>query len=141
MVDRDEVIKSLGKTNEEIEAILKINATIEKSYEKSNEADKKKDREFQLQLFEVQRAYDTLNSILTVVMAVSYSYVVATITIGLTVNLPMFTQIGLFAVGIVAISIGALSSYLLIRHHKSIPDKLANIRKQFIENNEQKDKQ
>ena len=74
-------------------------------------------------------------------MAVGYSYIIAITTILLTFSLSELVHIYLYVLGGFALSIASGSSYLLIRHHKSIPKKLANIRREFIENNEQKDKQ
>jgi hypothetical protein len=133
--------KELKKFDKDLDVLIAIKEKIETAFCKSKETEKNQEREFQLQMFEVQRGYDTINSVLTVVMAVGYSFIVAITTILFAVSLPQFAQTVLIVAEVVAVSLSALSSYLLVRYHKSVPNKLANIRRQFIEKNEQKDKQ
>ncbi len=140
MADSD-LEKAVEKISKDIDTLMALREKLETAFGKSKEADKNEDREFQLGMFEVQRGYDTLNSVLTVVMAVAYSYIIAITTILFTVTLSQFAQTYLFVVEAIAIIIAAGSSYLLMRYHKSVPKKLEGIRSQFIKNNKQKDKQ
>ena len=57
--DKDDVVKSLERLNEELKAFKNVNETIEEIYVKSKE-NKIEDRKFQLQMFEVQRGYDDM---------------------------------------------------------------------------------
>ncbi len=59
---------------------------------KSTKSQLNEDREFQLRLLEIQRSYDTFNSFLTTVQAVVYSFVIAIISIILTVKLSTLLQ-------------------------------------------------
>ena len=90
------------------------------------------DREFQLRLLEIQRGYDTFNAFLTTVQAVIYSFVIAIISIIITVKLSNFVQTILVIALIVDLIVGVISTILLIVFHKrTVQKQVDSLRQEF----------
>jgi len=91
------------------------------------------DREFQLRLLEIQRGYDTFNAFLTTVQAVIYSFVIAIISIIITVKLSNFVQTILVIALIVDLIVGVISTILLIVFHKrTVQKQIDSLRQEFV---------
>jgi cytochrome c biogenesis protein CcdA len=97
------------------------------------EIEKIEDREFQIEMLEYQKNYDTLNSVLTVTIAVGFSLALTIAAISYTsIGQPLRNYLTLISLGGVAVS--AFSTWLLIRFHKKIfPKSLESIRRKFLE--------
>lgn len=130
--DKTDITKSLDKLNEELKAFKNVNNTIEEISGNSKENEKIEDREFQLKILEYQRDYDTLNSVLTVIIAVGFSLAIAIIAIAYTsIGQPLRVYLAYTTIGAVAIS--ALSTGVLVYFHKCIfPKSLQDIRDKFL---------
>jgi hypothetical protein len=138
---KTERTKSFEQLNDELIALKNVNTTIEQICAELKETEKNKDREFQLRIFELQKEYDTINSFLPVAIAIGLSYVVAIVTILLTVpSLPKFASDFLGVIGIITLIIVIAILCKFRQYHKSIPSKLGEIRRDFIQNKEHETK-
>jgi hypothetical protein len=100
---------------------------------KSTRFNLNEDREFQLRLLEIQRSYDTFNAFLTTVQAVIYSFVIAIISIIITVKLSNFVQTMLVIALIVDLIVGVVSTVLLIFFHKrTVQKQIDSLRQEFV---------
>jgi membrane protein YdbS with pleckstrin-like domain len=98
----------------------------------SRNPEKNEDREFQLQMLEVQRASETINSVFTVIMSISYSWSGTMYALTFAVSEPLKSI--LLVSAIVAVTTAIITSYLLYRFHRySLPRKIQKIRKRFVE--------
>jgi hypothetical protein len=84
-------------------------------------------------LLEIQRSYDTFNAFLTTVQAVIYSFVIAIISIIITVKLSNFVQTMLVIALIVDLIVGVISTVLLIFFHKrTVQKQIDSLRQEFV---------
>lgn len=135
-MSESEVEKQLKSFDKELDAFIAIKEKIERSFCKPKD-NTSEERDFQLRMFDLQRKYDSLNSLLTVTIAVGFSYVIAVATILLTVpSFPQFVVTYLLELGVSAVVIVAFALGYLLYYHKTFSNKLATIRSQFIENDE-----
>ncbi|MCW4019317.1 MAG: YebO family protein [Candidatus Bathyarchaeota archaeon] len=99
------------------------------------DAKRNNEREFQLQMFEAQRDYGTVNSILTVIIAVSFSLTTTVIAISYT-NISQELRIFLAYMILPILAITAGTTMWLVLYHKVwLPNKaLAKLRKTYVDN-------
>ena len=84
-------------------------------------------------MLEIQRSYDTFNAFLTTVQAVIYSFVIAIISIIITVKLSNFVQTMLVVALIVDLIVGVISTVLLIFFHKrTVQKQIDSLRQKFV---------
>lgn len=129
-----EVEKELKVLEKELDNFITIKEKIEKSFCKSKEPNTNEEREFQLQVLEYQRNYDTLNSVLTVVIGIGFSLAVAITAISYT-SIGESLRISLTYISLSAIAVSAFSTVLLVYFHKTVfPKLLEEIRTKFLKN-------
>lgn len=93
------------------------------------------DREFEIQMVEYQRDYDTTNSVLTALIAIGFSLAVAIGTISYT-EIAQSIRLYLLPISLGSLAVGAVcTGYLLIYHKVLAPRSLESIRKRFINAN------
>jgi uncharacterized protein YacL len=92
------------------------------------------DREFQLQMLETQILHDGFSTIITVFMAVIFSWVAATYTL-LFANVVPEIKISLLTNGIIGVFVGiGLGVVFIVFNFFFVPWRLDRIRKDFIKN-------
>ena len=100
---------------------------------KSAKSDINEEREFQLRLLEIQRSYDTVNSFLTTVQAVSYSFVVTILTIVFTVRTTSLGQtVSIVAIVVFSIVGGASTIIMILFHRRTMRKQINGVRNEFI---------
>ena len=84
-------------------------------------------------MLEIQRGYDTFNAFLTTVQAVIYSFVIAIISIIITVKLSNFVQTILVIALVVDLIVGVITTVLLIVFHKrTVQKQIDSLRQEFV---------
>lgn len=138
----DDTKRALDRITEELKAFKSANGAIEEIYKKSKENEKKKERQFQVRILEIQLRHDSVISSLTAIIAVALAVLVFSLTI---INSPDFLVgtkqiiisyiIPLF-IGIV-VAFGALLviSFVEIQYRE-----MKNLRNDFDANKDPKEK-
>ncbi len=128
-MSESELEKAVKEVKKNIVILTSLKKEMDSVFGESKETRKEEEREFQLQMLEYQRGYDTFNAVLTVIIGIGFSLAIAIIALS-------FTSIGeslrnsLTFVSLSAIAVSAFSTGVLVFYHKCIfPKSLDNIRK------------
>jgi high-affinity Fe2+/Pb2+ permease len=98
----------------------------------AHEPEINQDREFQLQILEYQREYDTLNTIFGVLIGISFSLAITIGAISYT-SIAQSLRIYLLEISLGALAVFAGSTgYLVYYHRRVLPRKLEEIRRNFV---------
>jgi hypothetical protein len=79
--DNDGTKNALDRITEELKAFKKANDAIEEIYKNSKETEKKKERQFQVRMLEIQLRHDSITSSLTAIIAVALAVLVLSLTV------------------------------------------------------------
>lgn len=135
MTDEEtEIAKSLKQISTDLEA---INNTIKEVCTESKEIETNEDREFQLQMLEAQISCNDVNSILTIAMAVGYSWAGTMVAVAQVQTEPLKSFLTIVA--IISVICAIISSIeLVIFQTRSVPRKIQKIRDNFAKAKEGK---
>ncbi len=97
----------------------------------SEDAKRQEDREFQLQMLDVQTSIGTGLTYFSLVVTIAYSVSLSLYTIAVT-NIPEYLRIILLYTSFISLLVGIASNLMFGRFNRLTPRKIQKIREQFV---------
>lgn len=131
-----ELERAEREINKVLNTLKTIKANLDTAFDKSTEIEKKKDRSFQVRMLQIQLRHDIITSSLTAIIAVAFAFLVLSLTVINSSDIPVPTKqlllpyiIPLLVGGVVAFGALLAISFAEIQWRE-----IKNLKKDFVEN-------